>query len=221
MNFKVQRIRSCIQCKTILDIKCKACVNHPEREPKTIEVYDWPEILAIGPCKCYKIACQRPGCTGTMWRSRTHNRGGKARSAAMYCSQQCCCAMMAKEKDKREFNPCQWCRKPVLRKQSRIRASVYAFCSQEHYFLYRKKKAFLDLESKKAEKIKNKEKKNESARLALLECRKCNEITEHDSPLHGLATCKTCSTKRGQGSSAISGPEIFTLTSYRRIPVAA
>ncbi len=55
---KVQRVRWCSQCESLLPLKCTKCLSHPERTPKQVELFDLPEILETGPCGCVRFACQ-------------------------------------------------------------------------------------------------------------------------------------------------------------------
>lgn len=217
-TFKIQKIRSCVQCGTILGHKCKSCVSHPDRKPKIIELYDWPKILETCPSgDCIKIQCQRDGCHGTMWRSLTHTKGGKMRSESMYCSRRCNCLVLAREKDSRVEVPCGWCSSPVLRKRSQIKTFKAAYCRPDHYFLAIRKN-------------KHEEKETEIAmeeNLALMECRgSCRDITEHrmaleatvpggKRPNHGSFTaryrCLACGTSRDGKTIAVSAREAMAM----------
>ena len=67
-TFKVQRIRSCVQCGDLLALKCKTCLKHPDRKPRVVELYDWPQVLKTAECGCcIQFQCQLPGCTKTRW----------------------------------------------------------------------------------------------------------------------------------------------------------
>ena len=166
MTFKVQYVRSCRQCHAVLPMKCKACSIHPERRPVVIEVFDWPKILATCPSgDCIQIQCQRPACGGTMWRNRTHTRGGKMKSEKMYCSKRCNLLVQNSAKVTSVMVPCGWCDKPVKRKQSEIKSTRRVFCHQEHYFLSLRKSAH--------------DAKEEVSTRTSLHCRKCVDVTDH------------------------------------------
>lgn len=196
VEFKVQYIRSCKQCGTVLSMKCKACVKHPDRKPTIVEVYDWPPILATCPSgDCIQIACQKPGCTGKPWRSRSHTRGGKMKSAHMYCTRQCNLSMIALSKRiARVKVPCGWCRAPVERTESQLKLLKSAYCRPDHYFLFLKKAVH---EAKQALKAET------SPDRALLHCVKCKDVTEHKAPSKGNAICLTCNGTRTQSGTAM------------------
>lgn len=204
--FKVQRIRSCVQCGSVLSLKCKGCAAHPDRKPKIVEYYNWPTILEVCPCKCsVRIACQRDGCKGTMWRNKTHNPGGLSRSASLFCSPRCNCLVRAAERDTRVTVPCGWheCRKPVLRSRSQIKTFKAAYCRPDHYFLSMRKSAH-DVKVAKIKAI-------EDTQIGLLHCSGCNDVTEHTTPDTGLATCRACGVKRFARSSALNMSETQTM----------
>ncbi len=193
-TFKVQRIRSCVQCGVVLGLKCKACVAHPTRKPKIVEVYDWPPILETCPSgDCLRIACQRPGCKKTMWRNRTHTRGGKMKYATMYCSQECNIAELARARDTRVEVPCGWhaCNTKVRRSASQLKNFKRAFCRPDHYWLALKKDAH---DAKQAE---HRASEGEDG-LSMMQCEgKCRgEITEHKQTAKHRAECLICRWER-------------------------
>lgn len=191
--FKIQRIRSCVQCGDVLGLKCMACVKHPNRKPKIVEVYDWPTILETCPSgDCLKISCQRPGCVGTMWRSRSHTRGRKMKYETMYCSRECNIAALAKARDTRVTVPCGWhaCNAKVQRKASTLKTFKRAFCRPDHYFLTLRREAHDAREGKRLAE------KGDDGR-SLMECEgKCSDVTDHIQAGRSLAKCVPCGTVR-------------------------
>lgn len=199
-NFKVQRIRSCTQCGTVLSLKCKACISHPDRKPRVIEVYDWPPILATCPSgQCVQIQCQLPGCTGTMWRNRTHTRGGKMRSQAMYHTKACNMKALAAARDTRTFVNCGWreCKTKVLRTQSQLKTLKSAYCRQDHYFLEMR----ASIHDAKEAKLLIKE---GTDGRSLLECLKCRDITDHEKTGRYFSKCLKCTSVRSDKPAVLT-----------------
>lgn len=181
--FKVQRIRSCVQCGDVLGLKCKNCIKHPERKPRVIDFYDWPEILKTAECGCcIQIRCQADGCGKLVWRNAKHNRGGKAISKAFYCSISCSARSMAMARCKRQSVPCAYCSKMVVKKMFSLKTWVRSFCNNTCYFLFR---------AKTKHEAKMAAKEDEEAR-ALLWCEKCRDVTDHDSTNLSKANCRPC-----------------------------
>lgn len=182
-TFKVQRIRSCVQCGDVLGLKCKSCLKHPDRKPVVVEFFDWPEILKVAECGCcILIACQAPGCVNRMWRHRKHERGGLTSSRSFICSPKCGGKLLHITRSKRQQVPCAYCSKLVTKKQFTLKSWVRSFCNNSCYFLFRAKAKH---EAQQAAKAKD-------AARALLWCEKCKDVTEHDSPNIGSAKCLPC-----------------------------
>lgn len=137
---KVQKIRSCVQCGDVLAKKCDRCKAHSNRKPRVIEYYDWPEILAISPCGCIKIACQLPGCHATMWRLKSKNRGGMSISKNFFCSVAHTSKFVASQRDKRQTVPCAYCGKLVVKKAFALKTWKESYCNQTCHFLQRAKR---------------------------------------------------------------------------------
>lgn len=191
--FKVQKIRSCQQCGDLLPLKCKSCTCDPKRKPRVIEFYEWPEILATGPCGCIKIRCQAEGCTRTVWRDPKHyGKGGKAISKRFFCSIPCSARSMAAARCTRQTVPCAYCSKQVVKKSYALKTWNKSFCNQTCYFLRRAKDAHAIKEAARIDKAG-------TDGRALLQCSgtKCRgEVTEHSSVSGNTAQCLVCATKR-------------------------
>lgn len=203
-TFKVQRIRSCVQCGEMLSLKCKACVKHPERKARVLEFYDWPGILKTAECGCcIKIACQGAGCVQTVWRNSKHNRGGKSISKAFYCSVTCSARSMAAARCTRQTVPCAYCTKPVVKKSYALKTWTQSFCNNSCYFLFRAKAKHDAAEVKKVEPVD----------VGMLQCQgPCKDITEHDTPSEKRpAKCRACGTERRHDTGAIGREETFAL----------
>ncbi len=187
--FKIQRIRSCVQCGDVLALKCAACTKHPERKPRVLEIYDWPPILKTAECGCcIQISCQAEGCTRRMWRNVKHNKASMAASKRSFCSIACAARSMAMARCTRQTVPCDWCKKPVTKKSYALKTWKKSFCNQTCYFLRR---------AKDAHAIKEAERNAPDAgNIGLLHCVKCNDVTEHLTPKNKPAMCKTCQTTR-------------------------
>ncbi len=189
-TFKVQKIRSCVQCGDLLSLKCKSCAIHPERKPRVIDLYDWPPILATGPCGCIKILCQAEGCGKTTWRNPSRcGRGGKATSKKLFCSYLCSTRTLAAAKNIRQKVPCAYCEKITIRKSYLLKIWALSFCNRSCYFLHRAKK------SHEAKEAAIAEKRGTDGR-ALLQCGKCRDVTEHREINANNAKCEKCSTIR-------------------------
>jgi hypothetical protein len=193
-TFKIQRIRSCTQCHELLPLKCEKCVCSPKREPRVVELFGWPEVLQVGPCGCFQIACQAAGCVRKMWRYPGKNPKGLSVSRNLYCSKQCTLREARAARTTAVMLPCRYCRKLCRRKQSDLARHANVFCHPEHYFLFRSKQ-------------KHQEKRAAAAAVeatdrGLLECLKCKDITEHLTPAKTYAVCLICGTKRSQSVTA-------------------
>lgn len=196
--FKVQRIRSCTQCGVVLGLKCKACVAHPERKPRVVEYHNWPPILKTCECSCaVLIRCQRTGCTGTMWRGRTHNRNGLSRSAALFCTRRCNLIALNATKDTRVEVKCGWhaCGQKILRRAAQLQTFKNAYCRPDHYFLAMRKAAHDAREAARRDA--------NATDVGLLYCAKCRDVQEHATPKTGPATCGTCGARRTTPSLAV------------------
>ncbi len=141
--FKVQRIRSCIQCGDVLSQKCGACVKHPDRVPRVVEYHNWPPILKVAECGCcVQVACQNPTCSVKVWRTKKQSATGLSRSATLFCSKRCNAVTQNAARDTRVLVPCGWheCRKKIPRRASLLRTFKNAYCRPDHYYLAEAKK---------------------------------------------------------------------------------
>lgn len=188
-KFKVQFIRSCVQCGDVLSLKCKSCVKHPKRKPRVIEYHDWPEILEAGPCGCcIKIACQSPGCSKAMWRYTGHVKGGKSLTKRFFCSKPCFHRGNTLE---RVQVSCSYCTKPTTRKISSSPTWRHSFCNLTCYILFRRKAEY-EL------RVKRHAAKAGTDGHALLQCNgRCRgAITEHVETRVRMAKCLVCAAIR-------------------------
>lgn len=198
--FKVQRIRSCVQCGTVLSVKCKGCAAHPDRKPRVVEYFGWPEILQVCPCKCsVMLRCQRVGCANTMWRNKTHNHNGLSRSANLYCSKRCNLVTLNATKDTTVMVPCGWheCKKPVRRRAAMLKTFKSAYCRPDHYFLAMRKAIH--------DKKEDAKRAMASLRVQVKACYgKCRgEITDHELLPNGMFECAACHTKSREASMRV------------------
>lgn len=191
-TFKVQRIRSCVQCGDVLSLKCKGCVKHPDRKPRVIEYYDWPEILKTAECGCcIYIQCQFPGCGKCVWRNKSHNREGRAISKAFFCSTTCSGRTIGLARVNRREVPCAYCAKKVMKKACELKTWKHAFCNRTCYFLFKAKQTHDQKQiAEKLYKSLND--------LSMLQCQgKCRgQVTEHSKTSKNTSACKTCNTVR-------------------------
>lgn len=190
-TFKIQKIRSCEQCGDVLSLKCKSCVSHPERVPRVVEYYDWPQILQTGHCGCIQIRCQSEGCVNTMWRDPKHyGAAGKATSKRFFCSIGCSGRSMALARITRQEVPCAYCTKKVVKKSYALKIWKQSFCNNTCYFLFRAKNKHEERENKVAEK-------NGSDGSALYYCSVCRDVTNQSqfsgflraSPIYKCSVC--------------------------------
>lgn len=184
--FKIQRVRSCVQCGDLLPLKCAKCVKHPARKPRIIELYEWPEILETAPCGCFKIACMLPGCTKTMWRIRKFKHG-LAEQKHFFCEQRHAQRFHAQQKRNSVVVACEECKTRIERIPAKIKARM--FCKPECWYIYQKRK---QAEAKAGQQIIAKA----LDRHEMLTCRRCREITEHKPVLRGISECLACGEKR-------------------------
>lgn len=204
--FRVQKVRSCVQCGDVLALKCGACAKHPERRPRVLEVYDWPEVLKTAECGCcIKIRCQLEGCTQTMWRNIKHNRAGKAASRGSFCSIRCSARSMAAARVTRETVPCDWCARPVVKKSYALKTWKKSYCNRTCYFLRRAKDQHGAAEAKRLAA-------KEDSKLAMLECRgRCRTVTEHTTTGASSAMCRACGTARTTRTSSMDCSETMSV----------
>jgi hypothetical protein len=194
-------------------MKCDKCIVHPERKPRVLEYYDWPEILATSACGCILIACQLPGCSQKMWRRPGHGRDGKPSSKGFYCCVDHSSKGTAAAKSKSVTVLCAYDGKPLLRKAYLVKQFKRAFCHHECRYLWLKRKESkrrdADLETLKREAA-------EDAMRQMLTCSKCRDVTEHRAGKHE-ATCVGCGSKRSDAVNALTGHE--TAVAKRPVPV--
>lgn len=189
--FKVQRIHSCTQCGTVLGLKCKACVKHPDRKPQSIELYGYPTPLKVAECGCcVLLPCQRDTCKKTFWRFVAKYKTRLTRAKGLYCSHLCSCLSMSESRKTRTAVRCAWheCSTMVERKLSQLSLFKHSFCRPDHKVLFYAKI--------RHDEIQALVKKMKSDMVGLLYCKKCVDVTEHDTPTAGLSTCKICQSKR-------------------------
>jgi hypothetical protein len=168
---KVQRVRvPCVQCGGSLGTRCAACRENPERSERVVEYYDWPEILEVCPCKCsVRIRCQRPGCEKTMWRNCRNTRRGLSRSASLFCSPQCNCAVQNAAKRTSVLVDCACgCGARVRRTQHWIKQGMRAYANPSHYFAERRRLALQDAEQKRAARLEKERLRKAAKRAAEL-----------------------------------------------------
>ena len=185
--FKIQRVRSCLQCGELLSRKCTRCLIHPERKPKIIELYDWPKILETGPCGCIKIACQLLGCKNTYWRyPRLHYKTAKSVARNLYCSKKCSANAANIAKGNRAVKAfCSFCGMAKMVIPAILKVRQHVFCHSEHHYLFvRKKKAEADYAKQVIKNVDN---------LALLSCEgNCRDVTEHTMQTDCKYRCNMC-----------------------------
>lgn len=197
-TFRVQKIRSCVQCGDVLSLRCAGCVKHPERKPRVLEYYDWPEIIKTAECGCcIQIRCQLNGCTKTMWRNVKHNRESRAVSKHFFCSPRCAGSSVGLSRVNRKKVPCAYCGTPVMKKMYDLKSFKNAFCHRTCYALYRSKTNH----EESLAKFRDEEER------ALLQCLgKCRGmITEHHTPKKGPAKCTACGAQRDSGVAIAAG----------------
>lgn len=190
-TFKIQRIRSCTQCKSILPVKCEKCVSHPERKPTVVELYDWPEILETGPCWCcIRIRCQLSGCTNTPWKYvKLRSRTGKTTAKSLFCSHTCSAKAAGATRANSVKLPCSYCSKPVSKRPSILKLRRDVYCNHECHYLNVKKQTF---ELKQAKKLAEKVILEADENKALLDCIKCKSVTEHIEESKNQYRCLEC-----------------------------
>lgn len=180
-EFKVQYIRSCVQCGDILSKKCGGCTKHPNRKPRITEIYDWPPILATGPCGCIQIKCQRAACGNLAWRSRGH-QSIMSRFKSAFCSRKCNSIANFENRKNRLTVKCAWhlCDTKIERKCSILKTFKHSYCRKDHYYLARKKMAY-DITER------------QTVSRSLYYCSKCRDVTEQMNEAKRLR-CLTCNT---------------------------
>ncbi len=191
-TFKVQRIRSCVQCGDMLSLKCKACTAHPNRKPRVIELYDWPEVLKTAECGCcIQIRCQATGCVKTRWCNTKWNTQGKQPSKRFFCSIPCSSRTISSDRCKKQTVPCAYCTKPVSKKSYEVKTWTKSFCNKTCYAIYRAK-------AKHDAKEAVRKALDGDGSEALLQCAgKCRgAITEHTATSKTTARCVPCGAVR-------------------------
>lgn len=186
---KVQRVRACVQCGDVLSKKCDKCKKHPTRQPRIIELYDFPAPLKVAECGCcILLRCQRPGCHVTFWRSTKNNAvKGKSRHATFVCSGRCRSITANAGRKTSILLPCGWCEKPVSRQPAQIPLKRIVFCKPVCWYLYRTR------EAARRNAIKREPSLLDPA-AADLQCEgKCRAITEHVEIAPNRYRCRTCS----------------------------
>lgn len=187
--FRIQKIRSCVTCGTMLSTKCETCAAHPDRKPKIVEFFDWPAILQTAACGCcIQFSCQNDACRAKVWRFFRTTKSGLSRSANLYCSRKCHLQVSNKALDTRVPVPCGWCGKSILRRALHVKTFKAAYCRPDHYYL--------SISKKRHEEKQALVKAKDAIDRALLECRgKCKDITEHNTTTD-TASCLKCGAKR-------------------------
>lgn len=130
------KIRFCSQCRSPLPQKCAGCLKHPDREPKVIELYDFPKPLKISECGCcVLLRCQRPGCTTTFWRSTRNNVvKGRSRHATFICGGKCRAIMANAGRQTSVMLSCGYCKKQVKRQPAQIPLNRVVYCNPECWY---------------------------------------------------------------------------------------
>ena len=201
-QFKVQRIRSCVQCGDVLALKCQVCIKHPDRKPRVVSIHDWPPILKTAECGCcIQIACQLTGCLNKMWR-QTNRYGGAGKNvyARCFCSPVCASRAAAVTKTRGREVPCDWCRKTVFKKLYTIKSWKASYCDNTCYFLARKKRAYAERENRR---LRQEDREEAAQRRALLHCVKCSDVTEHQvvGSKYETGLCLQCKTARSASTT--------------------
>ena len=217
--FRVQRIRSCVQCGSVLGLKCGKCVKHPGRKLRVIELFDWPEILRTAQCGCcIEISCQLPGCKKTIWKYiRLRGKEKKSVARKLYCSNACAARAAGLSIKTRVRVPCAYCGKIVEKQQWALKLRNYVYCKQECHYLHVRQLAF---DAKKD--AREKENRGQGS-LALLECwNGCKDITEHvliSEPNRGTTNykyrCNVC--KKSRSASCVSNFKEYARAHPREI----
>lgn len=130
---KIQLIRWCRQCECLLPRRCLACIKHPERKPRVVELYGMPPILYRNSCGCVGFKCQRVGCLQIAY---FHPRAdGTLGKKNRFCSPACVRADTAAAKvAKRVTTPCaDGCGRLVSRPASDMKAKHSYFSQFCHY----------------------------------------------------------------------------------------
>lgn len=198
-TFKVQKIRSCVQCGSVLNKKCKACLAHPERKPQVVTLYDWPPILEHGPCGCcVRIACQLSGCTNDwVWR-HVKRKNGKATAKNFYCTVlHRNRAQAGAQRLPKVETTCAYklCGKTILKDPWKIKQTAESYCHATCQLLERSRRA-------NEAKIAAKAVSEEPDPTSLLECLNgCqgndgDKITEHEEISKGRYRCVNCGKMR-------------------------
>lgn len=202
-TFHVQRIRSCSQCGDVLPQKCGGCLAHPDRKPRIIELYDWPPILATGPCGCLLIQCQAPDCTNKRWRYPfLKNKEGKSVAKTFCCSPKCATTIANSAKAKKIKVNCAYCEKLKEVWPSVLKARRNIYCKPECHYLHMRKMAF---EAKEGQKIIE----TQMNKAALLACEgSCKDITEHTEISRHKHKCNGCGAERTTFTSALIAKEV-------------
>lgn len=197
--FKVQRIRSCVQCGDVLSLKCSSCAKHPHRTPRIVSYYDWPPIIKT--CEAgdhILIRCQFTGCTAEpFWRLTNKGRGGRNVYSRCFCSTSC---FNRASKTKGREVPCGHCRKSVFKKLFSLTTWQASYCNNTCYFLARAKAKHGRME---AERLKRRECEEAEELRSLLHCTRCNDVIEHETigKRNESARCRTCATVRSNSTT--------------------
>ena len=191
MEFKVQKIRFCTQCREILPLKCVKCVHHPERRPTVQELFDWPPILQTRDCGCVQFACQRPGCQKTLWRHvPTRGQGGKAKFAHQFCSLKCSAMVTNSAKNKQQKVPCVNCGTIITRHAFALRQRRFSACSHACRNIYQAR--LRHAEKERAEESRQRG-ATLAARLQSFWCERCRAVTDQLPVSYNKLECTVCS----------------------------
>lgn len=203
-RMKIVRIRSCVQCGIVLGHKCISCVNHPERIPRTIEIYDWPIPLKVAECGCCgQFKCANRECRALpFWRFMQRN-AGKNLAKKLFCGQTCSAANAGRSRDTRQEVACAYCKKTVVRKAYALKTFKHAFCKPECFFLYRA--------------LKRDEEKKIRDQDSLLQCvGACGGlITEHSKGPRNISFCKVCGVSRNDSVVVGSNSKSMRVSTLR------
>lgn len=143
----VQRLRFCSQCEEPLSDKCAKCLKHPNRKPRTIELFNFPEVIKTAECGCcVYIQCQRDPCVNKFWRCVTKNYAvGKTQARKVVCKS--CAPLTGSDSRKITSVSVQCscgCGSKVSVQQAKFKVQRYSYVSKKHMYDHRRQETFKD-----------------------------------------------------------------------------